>query len=83
MSSCCPCKPLLTSPYDGKNLDEYDFSDSFIDDAAEEDDEEEESAAEDDDQLQDPGENLADSSDEEADSKKRIRKAAGKAKCVS
>ena len=75
---------LFVSLYEGKNLDEYDFSDSFIDDAAEEDDEEE-SSEEDDDEQQDLGEDIGESSNEEADAsstKKRITKGK-KVKCVS
>ena len=36
-----PQSPIIVSLYEGKNLDEYDLDDSFIDDAASEVDEEE------------------------------------------
>ena len=67
-----PQSPIIVSLYEGKNLDEYDLDDSFIDDAASEGDEEEEEedSDEDEDVLEDVGEDI---SEEEAKMMKASR----------
>ena len=63
------------SLYGGKNLDEYDTDDSFIDNEAVENDEEESGASEEEDAVEDVGEDISEEEEEEtkASSKKGKR----------
>ena len=60
------------SLYGDKNLDEYDLSDSFIDDAATENNGEDSQQDDDDDDFEDVGMDVDASSEDEAQKKKRI-----------